>query len=240
VRTINPAGAFNDRRGEHARFAKQFQHDGCADDVHDGIHRADFVEMHFAGWQAVNFSFRFGDALEDGDGFLFDPSGKLAAQNQFFYFGKISLLIVPMIVVVVFVGVNVGMFVGVVMMALRMIVVICMAMFVLVVMREVDIKLHAGDGGFLPVRNVQMIAVELELLQLTFEFGGVHAEIKQRGDKHVAGDAAEEVEIKNFHGEFISATDGHKLTLMVKIAAGHRICVHLCSSVAKALIWLAA
>ena len=92
------------------------------------------------------------------------------------------------------------MLVVVVMMAVRMIMVMCMAVFVLVVMREVDIKLYAGDGGFLPVRNVQMIAVELELLQLTFE-------------------------IKNFHGEFISATDAHRLTQMVKIAAAHRICV---------------
>ena len=117
------------------------------------------------------------------------------------------------------------MLVVVVMMAVRMIMVMCMAVFVLVVMREVDIKLHASDGGFLPARNMEMPAVELELLQLTFEFGGVHAEIEQRGDKHVAGDAAEEVEIKNFHGEFISATDAHRLTQMVKIAAAHRICV---------------
>ena len=29
-------------------------------------------------------------------------------------------------------------------------------------MREMDFKLHAGDGGFLPARNVQMPAVELE------------------------------------------------------------------------------
>ena len=48
VRAINPAGAFDHRRGQHARFAEQFQRDARADDVHDGIHRADFVEMDFA------------------------------------------------------------------------------------------------------------------------------------------------------------------------------------------------
>ena len=42
-------------------------------------------------------------------------------------------------------------------------------MRVVMLMREVDIEFHAGDGGFLLARNVQMIAVELELFQLAFE-----------------------------------------------------------------------
>jgi hypothetical protein len=110
--------------------------------------------------------------------FCFTQAESWLREINFFISGKIPLLIVPMIVLV-FVVVNAhargrgddG--------RVRMIMVMCMAVFVLVVMREVDIKLHAGDGGFLPVRNVQMIAVELEFLQLTFEFGGVHAEIEQ-------------------------------------------------------------
>ena len=72
---------------------------------------------------------------------------------------------------------------------------------VIVVMREVNVKFHAGDGGFLLARNVEMIAVELEFLQFAFQPVGVHAEVEQRGDEHIAGDAAEEVEVKNFHGQ---------------------------------------
>ena len=60
---------------------------------------------------------------------------------------------------------------------------------------EVDIKFHAGDGGLLPMRNVEVIPVEFELLQLPFKFDGIHTEVEQRGDEHVAGDAAENVEI---------------------------------------------
>jgi len=70
---------------------------------------------------------------------------------------------------------------------------------VVMVVREVDIELHAGDRRFFSARNVQVIAVKLELLEFALQFFGVHTEIKQRGDEHVAGDAAENVEIKDFH-----------------------------------------
>lgn len=67
----HPAGAFDHRRGEHARAAERLERDARAHDVHDGIHRTDFVEMHLLGRQTVNLSFRHRDALEDGDGFSF-------------------------------------------------------------------------------------------------------------------------------------------------------------------------
>ena len=76
MRAINPAGALDDRRGKHARLAEQFQRDGRADDVHDGIHRADFVEMDFVRRQAVDFALGLGDARKNGDGFLFHPRRK--------------------------------------------------------------------------------------------------------------------------------------------------------------------
>ena len=72
--------------------------------------------------------------------------------------------------------------------------------FVVMLMCDVDIKLHAGDGGFLLARNVEMVAVEFELLQFAFKLVRVHAEVEQRGDEHVAGNAAEKVEVKQFHG----------------------------------------
>ena len=76
-----------------------------------------------------------------------------------------------------------------------MVVVMVMSM----VMREVNIKLHTLNGRFLLARNVEVIAVQLELSQLTFEPVGLHAQIEQRGDEHVASDAADEVEVKDFH-----------------------------------------
>ncbi len=94
MRAIDPARALDHRRGKHARFAEQFQRNGRADDVHDGIHRADFVEMNFVRRQSVDFALRLGDALEDGDGFLLHPGGKLAARNQLFDFREISLFLV--------------------------------------------------------------------------------------------------------------------------------------------------
>jgi hypothetical protein len=116
---------------------------------------------------------------------------------------------------------------------MRMIMAVFVRMLVAMVMmleavnsvgHEVDVKLHPGDGGFLPARNVEMVAVKLELLQLAFELGGIHAEIQQRADEHVTGDAAENVEVKRFHGKFISATDAHRLTQMA-ILHSRSVCV---------------
>ena len=64
---------------------------------------------------------------------------------------------------------------------------------------QVDIQFHAFDAGFLLARHVQVIAVELQFLQLALQFAGIHAQIQQRADEHVAADAAENVEVKCFH-----------------------------------------
>jgi hypothetical protein len=64
---------------------------------------------------------------------------------------------------------------------------------------QMDIKLHAGDAGFLFARDVEVIAAEFQFLQLTFQLAGIRAEVNQRADEHVAADAAENVEVKRFH-----------------------------------------
>jgi hypothetical protein len=142
----------------------------------------------------VDFSFRLGNAGKHGDGFLFHPRGKFAARDEVYDFGKIPLFLRPMIVV-------------------RF---VCVMMLVAVagrvVMREVDIKLHADDGGFLSPRDVQVIAAELELFQFALQFGGVHAEVEQGGDEHVAGDAAENVEVKGFHCGKETSNNQHPTT----------------------------
>ena len=70
---INPARPFHDRTGQHSRLAQHFQRHASPNDIDDRIHRADFVEMHLLWWQPMNFSFRDGDATENGDGFLLHP-----------------------------------------------------------------------------------------------------------------------------------------------------------------------
>ena len=72
-------------------------------------------------------------------------------------------------------------------------------MVVVVFMREMHIELDAGDALAFVLADVQMEAVEFEFLQLAREFVGVHAEVEQRADEHVAADAAEDVEIESFH-----------------------------------------
>jgi len=82
-------------------------------------------------------------------------------------------------------------------MAMRMI--MLMPVFVVMFMRQVNIEFYPGDGRFLLARNVEMIAVELEFFQLAFEPARVHAQVQQRGDEHVAGNAADEIEIEDIH-----------------------------------------
>ena len=94
-----------------------------------------------------------------------------------------------------------------------------MVVVVIVVVREVDIELHAGDAGFLLARNVEVIAVELEFLQLAFQLARVHAEVEQRADEHVAADAAEDVEVKSFHSFDGDVTSAFRLSALIWLAA---------------------
>jgi hypothetical protein len=75
--------------------------------------------------------------------------------------------------------------------------------FVIVVMfvgvGQMDVKLHAGDAGFLLARDVKMITAEFQLLQLALQLAVIHPEVNQCADEHVAADAAENVEVKRFH-----------------------------------------
>ena len=90
-------------------------------------------------------------------------------------------------------------FVRVMMAVLVVFVIATMPVLMVVVVREMHIELDARDALAFILAEVQMEAVELELLQLAGEFVGVHAEVKQRADEHVTADAAEDVKIKSFH-----------------------------------------
>ena len=64
-----------------------------------------------------------------------------------------------------------------------------------VLMREVNIEFNAFNGGFVSAGNVQMVTIELQLFQFVLQFVRINTEVEQRADKHVAADAAEDVEI---------------------------------------------
>jgi len=73
VRAIHPTDTFLHWRCQHARLAEHFQPNTGSHYVHDGIHGADFVKMNFLRRHTVDFSFRFGDALKNGQRFLLHP-----------------------------------------------------------------------------------------------------------------------------------------------------------------------
>jgi hypothetical protein len=178
VGAIHPAGAFHDRRGQHAWFAEQFERNARAHNIHDGIHRADLVKMNFPRRPAMDFPLGFRDALKHGDGFFLPPRRQCAVPDEFFDFLKCPALLVMMFLGVFVAVVSMMMFVGV---------------------GQMNLNFHAGDAGFLLARDVQMIAAELQLLQLALQPVRIRAEVNQRADEHVAADAAENVEVKGFH-----------------------------------------
>src|SRR5689334_9518263 len=94
-------------------------------------------------------------------------------------------------------------------MGVFVIMMVIVAMFMIVL--QMNIELHAGDSGFLAARNVQVIAIEPQLLQLVLELVRINAKIEQRGNEHIAADAAEDVEVKSFHIYVAAVCDRRKL-----------------------------
>ena len=68
-------------------------------------------------------------------------------------------------------------------------------MLVAMLIGEVDVELYASNSGFVRAGNMQVIAVKFELFQFVLEFVSIDAKIEQCADKHVAADAAENVQI---------------------------------------------
>jgi hypothetical protein len=91
-----------------------------------------------------------------------------------------------------------------------MVVVMTVTVFVMVVVLHVNVELHAVDAGLLSAADVQVITAEIEFPQFAFEIANIHPQINQRADKHVAADAAEEIEVQGFHAENFLATDEHR------------------------------
>lgn len=125
----------------------------------------------------------------------------------------VMLMVALFVLVLVLVGVGLFMFMPV-LMRVSMAVVIFMMMvafamfamlvFVLVVRVRrafVDAELHAFHLLPLLALEVHVEIAEVELGELPFESGGLHAEVDEGADGHVAGNAGKAVEEENFHRE---------------------------------------
>jgi hypothetical protein len=114
----------------------------------------------------------------------------------------------------VFVGMRMGVLVMVIMVMIVIVIVIMLVlviMFVFVVVRmavvmmmfvivfQVNVKLRSGDSGFFLARDVEVIALDPQFLQFVFELMRIDAKVEQRTQKHIAADAAEDIEVKDFH-----------------------------------------
>src|SRR5439155_20846091 len=73
VRAINPPCAFDHCRRPDGWLSQQFEARARADNIHDRVNGAYFVEMHLLWRLAVDFAFRNCDAMEDRDGLLLHP-----------------------------------------------------------------------------------------------------------------------------------------------------------------------
>ena len=71
--------------------------------------------------------------------------------------------------------------------------------FMRVLMVYMNIELNALDGRFAGSRVMQMVAIESQLPQFLFQPLEIDAKIQKRADKHIAADAAENVQVQSLH-----------------------------------------
>jgi hypothetical protein len=118
-----------------------------------------------------------------------------------------SMLVPAFMRVLVFVRMPVSMRVFVrmgMLMLVRVSVFVAGALVAMLLVRRaaVDVELHALD--VLPLRAVvvHVEVADVQLAQLPFERAGLHAEVNERADHHVAADAGDAVEVESFHGKW--------------------------------------
>ena len=92
----------------------------------------------------------------------------------------------------------------------RRIVVVVVMVFVTVLVRMavvvfgMNVELGAFDLETFLALGVQVVAVQVQLLQFVLELVKINAEIEHRANKHIAADAAEDVEVESFHERYSS------------------------------------
>ena len=80
-----------------------------------------------------------------------------------------------------------------------MVMVMIIRMGMAMIVGQMNIEFYSGNSRFFLARNVEVITIKPQFLQLMFEAMRVDAEIQQRSQKHIATDAAEDIEVKDFH-----------------------------------------
>jgi hypothetical protein len=70
---------------------------------------------------------------------------------------------------------------------------------VIVIVGKMNIKFHPVDISLLLGVRVKVITLKTQFGDLAFDVLQVDAEIDHRPEKHIAADAAKNIEIENFH-----------------------------------------
>ena len=91
------------------------------------------------------------------------------------------------------------MMVSMIMIMVVIVFVFMMVMVMVMVMGQMNIELRSRDPRFFLARNMDVITIHVQFLQFMLELMPVHAQIQQRTEKHIATDAAEDIEVKGFH-----------------------------------------
>ena len=81
--TVDPAMAVMQGRHEYFLDAKRLDAHASADNIRDGIQRANFVEMHIVHRLPMNFALRLGNASKNGQRALLDERRQLAVFDHF-------------------------------------------------------------------------------------------------------------------------------------------------------------
>lgn len=84
--------------------------------------------------------------------------------------------------------------------------VIMVMMVVAVFVLQMNVKFSALDLKSFRTLRMQVITVDVQLLELVLELVKINAEVQHRADKHIAADAAEDVEKEGFHSAWSSAS----------------------------------
>jgi len=112
------------------------------------------------------------------------------------------MLAVPVIVMIVSM---VAVIVGVMMRVLMRMLFFTVDVFVRVIMAvlKMNIELGSCDRSSLLLRDVQMKFIQSELLQFRSQRVRINADVNHCANEHVTADAAEDVEVKYFHGSLM-------------------------------------
>ena len=160
------AGALAEAGDDAVLDAEVVEEDGRADDVRDGVERADLVEVDLIEGTPVGLGLGLGNDAEGPQGDVAGAVGHRQVAEDVLHVGQ-----APMVV---------------------------MVMFALVVMMlgEMDVEVAPGQAMRGLAGDVVGEALGGEGREGGVELGAVGAEVEERGDGHVAADAAGAVKIE--------------------------------------------